>query len=107
MQLSSLLFTLALGAAVLAVEAPKELQIDVTYLPEDCKVLTKKGDRIQVQYTGTLLSDGTKFDSSLDRGQPLSLILGLGQAIKGWDQGLIGMCEGEKRTLTVPADLAY
>lgn len=46
------------------------------------------------------------FDSSLERG-PLSFTLGAGQVIKGWDQGLLNMCEGEKRRLVIPADLAY
>ena len=53
------------------------------------------------------LLNGEVFDSSLDRGEPLSFTLGTGQVIKGWDQGLIGICEGEKRKLIIPAELAY
>lgn len=68
--------------------------------------VTKAGDTIEVHYTGTLL-DGTKFDSSLDRGQPFSFNLGAGQVIAGWDQGLLNMKVGEKRRLTIPADMAY
>jgi peptidylprolyl isomerase len=64
------------------------------------------GDTITVHYTGTLV-DGTKFDSSVDRGQPFQLIIGVGQVISGWDQGLIGMQVGEKRKLFIPANLAY
>ncbi|KIJ05471.1 hypothetical protein PAXINDRAFT_93437, partial [Paxillus involutus ATCC 200175] len=57
--------------------------------------------------TGTLFDGGKKFDSSLDRGQPFSFKLGVGQVIRGWDEGLLGACVGEKRTLTIPASLAY
>ena len=69
-------------------------------------VVTKVGDMISVHYTGTL-ADGTKFDSSLDRGTPFKFDLGAGQVIKGWDQGLTGMKVGEKRRLTVPPSLGY
>jgi len=65
-----------------------------------------KMDNIRVHYTGTL-EDGTKFDSSLDRGQPFPFTLGGGQVIRGWDEGLVGMKVGEKRKLTIPSDMAY
>ncbi len=61
---------------------------------------------ITVHYTGWL-TDGTKFDSSLDRKQPLTIVLGIGQVIKGWDQGIEGMKVGGKRKLTIPPELAY
>ncbi|KAJ8580669.1 peptidyl-prolyl cis-trans isomerase, partial [Rhizopogon salebrosus TDB-379] len=73
----------------------------------DCPAKAKTGDSIKVHYTGTLFSNGNKFDSSVDRGQPLPLKLGVGQVIKGWDDGLQGMCLNEKRTLTIPSSLAY
>lgn len=66
----------------------------------------KAGDSITVNYLGTLLN-GTKFDSSYDRGTPFTLKLGAGQVIQGWDQGLLGMKVGGKRKLTIPPDLAY
>jgi len=66
----------------------------------------KSGDKVSVHYTGWL-TDGTKFDSSLDRGQPFSFNLGRGQVIKGWDEGVAGMQIGGKRKLTIPANLAY
>lgn len=64
------------------------------------------GDTAVVHYTGTLL-DGTKFDSSLDRGQPFLFKLGEGRVIAGWEQGVLGMKTGEKRKLFIPSDLAY
>ena len=77
---------------------------------EDLKVGTgpeaKSGQVVTVHYTGTL-TNGQKFDSSVDRGQPFSFILGGGMVIKGWDQGLLGMKVGGKRKLIIPPDLAY
>jgi hypothetical protein len=60
-----------------------------------------------VHYRGTLESDGSEFDASYNRGQPLSFTVGQGQVIKGWDQGLLDMCPGEKRKLTIQPDWAY
>jgi FKBP-type peptidyl-prolyl cis-trans isomerase len=65
------------------------------------------GKTVKVHYTGTLKSDGSKFDSSLDRGEPFSFSLGSGQVIQGWDQGVVGMKVGGKRKLVIPASLAY
>lgn len=64
------------------------------------------GQQVSVHYTGWL-TDGTKFDSSLDRGQPFSFVLGQGMVIKGWDQGVAGMQVGAKRKLTIPPELGY
>ena len=64
------------------------------------------GKVVTVHYTGTL-TDGTKFDSSVDRGQPFQFILGAGQVIQGWEQGFAGMKVGGKRSLMIPANMAY
>lgn len=66
----------------------------------------KVGDAVTVNYTGTF-TNGTKFDSSYDHGQPFSFTLGAGQVIPGWDQGVQGMKVGGKRRLTVPPELGY
>ena len=64
------------------------------------------GKRVSVHYTGWL-EDGTKFDSSLDRGTPFQFLLGAGQVIQGWDKGVQGMKTGEKRKLTISPELGY
>ncbi len=64
------------------------------------------GAKVSVHYIG-LLSDGTKFDSSVDRGQPFAFTLGAGQVIKGWDEGVVGMKVGGTRVLGIPPELAY
>jgi FKBP-type peptidyl-prolyl cis-trans isomerase len=61
---------------------------------------------VDVHYTGWLL-DGTKFDSSVDRGKPFSFHLGAGEVIRGWDEGVAGMKVGGKRKLRIPAELGY
>ncbi|VDM49149.1 unnamed protein product [Toxocara canis] len=82
------------------------LQIGVKKRAEKCDIKSKKGDVLHMHYTGTL-EDGTEFDSSRTRNQEFTFTLGMGQVIKGWDQGLLNMCEGEQRRLTIPAELGY
>ncbi|KAK4270177.1 hypothetical protein QN277_023251 [Acacia crassicarpa] len=83
-----------------------ELRIGVKHKPKSCEVQAHKGDRVKVHYRGKL-TDGTVFDSSFERDSPIEFELGTGQVIKGWDQGLLGMCIGEKRKLQIPAKLGY
>ena len=108
---------LALWSTIMSVDAkscqgknlPKDdaLRIGVKHKPDTCAVKSKPGDKLSMHYTGTLYSDCSKFDSSLDRDEPFEFKLGKGEVIKGWDDGLRGMCVGEKRKLTIPSDLAY
>lgn len=64
------------------------------------------GQNVSVHYTGWL-TDGTKFDSSVDRGRPFEFPLGAGRVIRGWDEGVAGMKIGEKRRLTIPPHMGY
>lgn len=66
----------------------------------------KRGDTVTVHYTGWL-TDGTKFDSSLDRKEPFAFVLGEGQVIRGWDEGVAKMRVGDKARLTIPPEMAY
>ena len=66
----------------------------------------KEGDMVSVHYSG-FLTDGTKFDSSVDRGQPFQFKIGVGQVIKGWDEGVMSMAIGGKRKLIIPPELGY
>ncbi len=67
---------------------------------------SKNGDTLIVHYTGKLL-DGTVFDSSLDRGEPFSFVLGEGGVIQGWEEGMLDMKVGEKRRITIPSSMGY
>jgi FKBP-type peptidyl-prolyl cis-trans isomerase len=93
-----------------ATEGAKTMQMEGGLLIEDVKIgegtVATKGTTVSVHYTG-VLTDGKKFDSSLDRGQPIEFRLGSGMVIKGWDQGIEGMRIGGKRKLTIPPALAY
>lgn len=83
---------------------PTQLQIADTQ--EGTGSVAENGKKVTVNYTG-YLSDGTKFDSSIDRGQPFTFTLGTGEVIKGWDLGVAGMKVGGKRKLVIPSTLAY
>jgi len=73
----------------------------------DGKTFPKTGDKLQMHYTGTLEIGGKKFDSSHDRGKPFSFTIGIGQVIRGWDDGVIQMSLGEKAILNISSDYGY
>lgn len=89
------------GATPTTAENVKIEDLEVGTGPE-----VKNGDTVVMHYTGTL-ANGTKFDSSLDRGEPFETRIGVGEVIKGWDLGVIGMQVGGKRKLTIPPSLGY
>eukprot|EP00049_Salpingoeca_infusionum_P027266 m.31352 g.31352 ORF g.31352 m.31352 type:complete len:156 (-) comp9413_c0_seq1:116-583(-) len=74
---------------------------------EECKRKSANGDRLSMHYTGWTRADGKVFDSSVSRNSPFEFNLGQGMVIKGWDRGLVNMCIGERRRLTIPSDLGY
>ena len=80
------------------------MKVDV--LQEGAGDTAKSGDKVTVNYVGTL-TDGTKFDSSIDRNQPFQFTLGQNSVIQGWELGVSGMKAGEKRRLTIPPELGY
>ena len=82
-----------------------QLRAEIAQPGEEGEV-TKNGDKLTVHYIG-ILEDGTKFDSSVDRGQPFQVTLGAGQVIQGWDLGLVGMKKNEVRRLFIPSQLGY
>ena len=87
--------------------ADAKLRVGIKHRPVECTRKSAKGDALTLHYVGALRKTGKQFDSSRDRDSPFRFTLGAGQVIKGWDQGLLAMCTGEKRRLTVPSGLAY
>lgn len=87
-------------------QASPSAELKIEDLKEGTGSAVQAGDNITINYKGTLL-DGTKFDSSYDRNEPFQTQIGVGQVIKGWDEGIIGMKVGGKRKLTIPSDLGY
>lgn len=85
---------------------PSGLKIVETKRADEERFGAQNGDRVWVHYTGRL-EDGKKFDSSLDRGQPIDFILGSRQVIPGWEEGIQGMRIGDERQLTIPPELGY
>lgn len=86
-------------------DPPMELQIED--LVEGDGEEAKPNDTIDVHYVGWAWSDGSQFDSSWERGEPLGFTVGAGQVIQGWDEGLLGMKVGGRRKITIPPEMAY
>ncbi len=85
---------------------PQAMELKIEDIKEGTGSAVKSGDTISINYRGTL-PDGTEFDSSYKRGTPFETQIGVGQVIKGWDEGVVGMKVGGKRKLTIPPDKAY
>merc|ERR1711903_433449 len=77
-----------------------------TITPGDGSTFPKKGDKLTMHYTGTL-TDGSKFDSSRDKGRPFQFQIGVGQVIRGWDEGVIQMSVGQRAKLMISSDFGY
>mmetsp|Transcript_7930 Transcript_7930/g.12245 ORF Transcript_7930/g.12245 Transcript_7930/m.12245 type:complete len:147 (+) Transcript_7930:73-513(+) len=92
-------------------DLPKDADLIIEVLEavpeENCPRKTKKADKVSMHYDGSLYKNGQEFDSSRKRDKPFQFTLGVGQVIQGWEQGLMDMCIGEKRKLTIPSNLAY
>lgn len=96
---------LALLSTILMLQSPATGKLEIKDVKVGTGPAVKSGDYVTVDYTGKLLN-GKKFDSSIGR-EPFSFIVGAGQVIKGWDQGLVGAKVGTKRMLTIPAAMGY
>ncbi|GAA5820729.1 hypothetical protein JCM3770_005266 [Rhodotorula araucariae] len=99
-------YAMAAQAAAPSAADLADLKIDVTHEARPCYLKSQAGDKLAMHYDGRL-ADGKEFDSSRKRGTPFVFTVGRGQVIKGWDNGLLDMCPGEKRTLTIPPHLGY
>ncbi|XP_071384493.1 peptidyl-prolyl cis-trans isomerase FKBP7 [Centroberyx affinis] len=92
-----------------AEEPNGEVKIEVVFMPRECERKSKRGDLMNVHYDGFLAKDGSQFYCSRSdkAGHPQWFVLGVGQVIKGLDLGMVDMCPGEKRKITVPPELGF
>ena len=98
--------SLAAMASAEVKETESGLKVEYISKPDACDKVARNGDMLSMHYVGTLES-GAKFDSSYNRSEPFKFQIGVGQVIKGWEEGVLGMCVGEKRKLIVPPALGY
>ncbi len=92
------------------VTVPDELPPDELQIKDIVKgkgPAARNGDKVSMNYVGLTWSTSVEFDSSWERGEPYTLTLGKGDVIKGWDEGIVGMRQGGRRELTIPAEMAY
>jgi peptidylprolyl isomerase len=97
----------ALPKPQVKIPATTPTKLVITDITEGTGTAAADGDTLAVHYVGVRSADGTEFDNNYDTGDPLPVTLGVGQVIKGWDQGLIGVKPGGRRQLDIPTDLAY
>jgi FKBP-type peptidyl-prolyl cis-trans isomerase FkpA len=105
-QLRTLWIALSASAALAALSGCTKKELKIEEVQVGAGAEATPGKQVTVHYTG-YLTDGKKFDSSVDRGQPFPFQLGAGQVIPGWEKGVAGMKVGGKRKLTIPPNLAY
>lgn len=111
--LSVILITACQQQDVESMSANNSSELQITDVMEGDGATAAAGQKVTVHYTGWLYdpdqpdNKGTKFDSSLDRGQPFTFGLGVGQVIRGWDEGFAGMQIGGKRILVIPPEMGY
>jgi len=98
--------TLVFDIEIVGIKSAPTLRVE-SLSPGDGKTFPAVGDMCTMHYTGTLAADGSKFDSSRDRGQPFEFKLGVGQVIQGWDKGVAKLSLGERAILHIPAELGY
>lgn len=106
MELKSSILLFVILSSITLVLCGETMKIDIVDRPKECTKKAKAGDKISMHYDG-VLSTGKPFDSSRSRNSPFTFKLGVKQVISCWDQGIPGMCVGEKRKLTCPPDYAY
>lgn len=99
--------TLPLTKPMVSVPSEMPTELVSTDLTVGTGAMAASGDTVIVHYVGVRTANGAEFDNSHDRGEPLEVMLGAGQVIAGWEQGLVGMQQGGRRQLDIPADLAY
>ncbi len=99
--------TTTLAKPEVQLPSPLPTTLVITDLTTGTGPQAKVGDTVVVHYVGVRSADGTEFDNSYDRGEPFDVLLGAGQVIQGWEQGLVGVQQGGRRQLDIPADLAY
>ena len=92
---------------VVSIPAELPTELKVTTLTEGTGVAAQVGDTIEAHYVGVSSADGVEFDSSYDRGSPISVTLGAGSVIQGWEEGLVGVKAGGQYQLDIPSEMAY
>merc|ERR1711934_716835 len=108
MVLKLLLFTTVYLTNKVALSDPIPATLGIeNIISKTCDRKTAHGDELKMHYRGRLASTGVEFDSSFKRDTPFKFTFGAGQVIKGWDEGLLNMCPGDKRVLTIPPSFGY
>lgn len=106
MVIKSFLTIIYLSQDILSDPIPATLGIE-NIITKTCERKSTPGDELKMHYRGRLAATGVEFDSSFKRNTPFKFVFGAGQVIRGWDEGLLDMCPGDKRVLTIPPSFGY